>query len=700
MSPQVSIEPGQEVAVVCKTVTCMKIQSQSVVVKTMSQVTVGDMPDSRAALLAAEFERGNALVRLCRGNPLTKAGKRIQMARMLVLTILPTIALVIMSSIDLKNKANKTLAAQQVSDIIRLSMQVGELIHYMQVERGYTALHFISVTDSKNSHLGVETKALVRESMDNTDKKIGNLRLWPLDNATRYGMFADFAQFKVMLQNYRDNLLNSPDTNRTIRQEMSFYVSVIEYLIQWLYGAIQYTQEGNEWRQLVAYQLLISCKNDIGIERTLGGVFYMVGQFRQDEFMWFLSSQSRGIGNFLACQLFSPLLQELYDKKMEKHRQDNLINNIDRMRNEIIVVSENTSRVIEKSFDASTWWFDNMTLFLNVLFDIQNALAIDIAESLDELSRQSTEDISISITLVCVFVFLAPVIVLSVRMLLLDIQKYANSLSEQTKELNKERKRAESLLYQMLPEQVAKQLKENKTVPAESYEDVTIFFSDIVGFTTIAASCTPMEVVALLNSLYTCFDRRLELYDVYKVETIGDAYMVSSGVPKRNGRKHVSQIATMALDLAHHAGHINIPHLPGKYLSLRAGIHTGAVVAGVVGSRMPRYCLFGDTVNTASRMESTGKADRIQVSSATCAALDTQGSFSLECRGHVEVKGKGLMQTYWLLDKTGFEVGFPCIPGCQKFNDTQSARIHQNKEPANTVPSINFNKESQRPAHS
>uniref|UniRef100_A0A2C9LH02 Uncharacterized protein n=1 Tax=Biomphalaria glabrata TaxID=6526 RepID=A0A2C9LH02_BIOGL len=119
------------------------------------------------------------------------------------------------------------------------------------------------------------------------------------------------------------------------------------------------------------------------IERTLGGVFYMVGQFRQDEFMWFLSSQSRGIGNFLACQLFSPLLQELYDKKMEKHRQDNLINNIDRMRNEIIVVSENTSRVIEKSFDASTWWFDNMTLFLNVLFDIQNALAIDIAESLD-----------------------------------------------------------------------------------------------------------------------------------------------------------------------------------------------------------------------------------------------------------------------------------------------------------------------------
>ncbi|XP_059154830.1 retinal guanylyl cyclase 1-like [Physella acuta] len=436
------------------------------------------------------------------------------------------------------------------------------------------------------------------------------------------------------------------------------------------------------------------------------------------------------------------------------------------------------------AFTVSIWWFENMTAFLNVLFTIQNELATEIVKSLDESSRLSSDEISLSITLVCVFVLLAPIIVISVRILLLDIQKYANSLSEQSKELNQERKRAESLLYQMLPEQVAKQLKENNTVPAESYEDVTIFFSDVVGFTTIAASCSPLEVVDLLNNLYTCFDRRLELYDVYKVETIGDAYMVSSGVPKRNGRKHVTQIANMALDLSHHAGHIGIPHLPGRNLSLRAGIHTGPVVAGVVGSKMPRYCLFGDTVNTASRMESTGKADRIQVSTATCSALESLGCYNLDCRGHVEVKGtpgsttplpttqdtpglsttshetnngspelsfiqdtdpinlvsngtstvvgsvhgatlityrkvprkvsrqetvmvvmefvlqktdrlvlqgKGMMQTYWLLDKAGFEVGFPCVPGCLKFNDVQTTRL-TTAPSDHMVPEISFDK--------
>ncbi|CAL1528631.1 unnamed protein product [Lymnaea stagnalis] len=409
--------------------------------------------------------------------------------------------------------------------------------------------------------------------------------------------------------------------------------------------------------------------------------------------MWFLSSQSRGEGEYAKhLNLWSSSQHLLSVTSVDRHRKKSY-GNIQRMRQEIALNVENTSLSNFRAFEASTWWFDNMTSFLNILFEIQNELATDIASSLEEASRSSSKDISISITLVCVFILLAPVIVISVRVLLLDIQKYAHSLSEQTKELNQERKRAESLLYQMLPEQVAKQLKENSTVPAESYDDVTIFFSDIVGFTTIAASCSPLEVVALLNNLYTCFDRRLELYDVYKVETIGDAYMVSSGVPKRNGRKHVTQIATMALDLAHHANHIGITHIPDKFLSLRAGVHTGAVVAGVVGSKMPRYCLFGDTVNTASRMESTGKADRIQVSTATCSALETLGCYTLECRGHVEIKGKGIMETYWLMDKTGFEVGFPCIPGCEKFNEVQASRIYA-MDGIHTVPSINFEKQT------
>ncbi|KAJ8309667.1 hypothetical protein KUTeg_011532 [Tegillarca granosa] len=117
---------------------------------------------------------------------------------------------------------------------------------------------------------------------------------------------------------------------------------------------------------------------------------------------------------------------------------------------------------------------------------------------------------------------------------------------------------------------------------------------------------SPMEVVSLLNDLYSMFDATIDIYDVYKVETIGDAYMVASGLPVPNGIRHAGEIGTMALDLLSQCGTFTIHHMPDVPLRLRIGLHTGPCVAGVVGLTMPRYCLFGDTVNTASRMESTG----------------------------------------------------------------------------------------------
>ncbi|KAB0802102.1 hypothetical protein PPYR_04288 [Photinus pyralis] len=233
------------------------------------------------------------------------------------------------------------------------------------------------------------------------------------------------------------------------------------------------------------------------------------------------------------------------------------------------------------------------------------------------------------------------------------MEKYANNLEqlvdERTDQLQEEKKKTDALLHEMLPKPVAEQLKRGHKVEAESFECVTIFFSDIVGFTATSAESTPLEIVNFLNDLYTCFDSIIENYDVYKVETIGDAYMVVSGLPILNGRKHAAEIATMSLDLLSKVKNFSIRHRPGTKLLLRIGIHSGPVCAGVVGLKMPRYCLFGDTVNTASRMESTGLPLKIHCSQQTMELLSMLGGYYLIPRGEVSIKGKGNQPTYWLL---------------------------------------------------
>ncbi|MGH0136949.1 UNVERIFIED_CONTAM: hypothetical protein FKN15_006882 [Acipenser sinensis] len=239
-----------------------------------------------------------------------------------------------------------------------------------------------------------------------------------------------------------------------------------------------------------------------------------------------------------------------------------------------------------------------------------------------------------------------------VDMMMNLMEKYSKHLevlvAERTQDLMHEKQKTDRLLYSMLPKQVADDLRQGKPSQAQSYGSATVFFSDIVGFTQLSSTSTPYQVVEFLNKLYTTFDDIIDNYDVYKVETIGDAYMVVSGVPKENGILHASEIASMALDLVAVCKTFRIPHKPNNQLQIRAGIHS---------------------------------ALKIQCSSGSYHLLEEIKGYVLTCRGTLQVKGKGDMVTYWLEGKQ-------TVPVNKESSHQTSAVLESERDNYTAIPGV------------
>jgi class 3 adenylate cyclase len=224
------------------------------------------------------------------------------------------------------------------------------------------------------------------------------------------------------------------------------------------------------------------------------------------------------------------------------------------------------------------------------------------------------------------------------------INVYGTDISA-VKERERLARENERLLLNILPEPIADRLRQGEPLIADRFEDVTLMFADIVDFTRLSSTLSPGELVGVLNDVFTVFDGLVDRYGLEKVKTIGDAYMVVGGMSDPSG-DHVARVARMALELAESVGDIETAARLG--IRFRIGIHCGAVVAGVIGTKKFIYDIWGDTVNMASRMESLGVAGRVQVTHAVWERL--RGSFEFEERGLIDVKGKGPTPTYFLVD--------------------------------------------------
>ena len=209
-----------------------------------------------------------------------------------------------------------------------------------------------------------------------------------------------------------------------------------------------------------------------------------------------------------------------------------------------------------------------------------------------------------------------------------------------------EQEKSERLLLNILPKTIAEKLKDGKKDIAQGFAEVTILFADLVGFTKLSENINPPQLVDLLNEIFSCFDELTDRYYLEKIKTIGDAYMVVGGLPEPRV-DHAEAIAEMALDMQTTIAYFNQKN--NMQLSMRIGINTGPVIAGVIGRKKFIYDLWGDAVNTASRMESHGIPDKIQVTESTYYHL--KGKYIFDTRGTIMIKGKGEMNTYFLLGR-------------------------------------------------
>ena len=222
-------------------------------------------------------------------------------------------------------------------------------------------------------------------------------------------------------------------------------------------------------------------------------------------------------------------------------------------------------------------------------------------------------------------------------------------VNERTAELRVEKQRSDDLLHNILPEEVANELKAKGSAEAELIEHVTVLFTDFKGFTAMSEQLSPKELVRDIHECFSAFDGICGKYGIEKIKTIGDAYMAAGGLPTPN-TTHATDVVRAALEMRDFIAEGKARKVAAglPYFEIRIGVHTGPVVAGIVGVKKFQYDIWGDTVNTASRMESSGEVGQVNISEATYALVKDEADLTFSPRGKVQAKGKGEMEMYFV----------------------------------------------------
>ncbi|EDV21712.1 uncharacterized protein TRIADDRAFT_59712 [Trichoplax adhaerens] len=568
--------------------------------------------DSRSAI-SQEITRSSK--KFFRDDFLTRRGRREYLMKMLLLVTVPIMGVIAESMIRLVNSISEETASYKTKEQMNLTESSAQLIHSLQNERGQRILGIGNIT----------TLESILKAYNSTDSWIDKLQIWPLPNTIIVPNFLlTRSQLLTHIQNHRKTSNKIITTSSAIRKfildEIYFYESIIKPLIEYLLKLAPASRNSNVWKLYVGFKMLASSKEEASIVRELGVLHYYLGYFTETDLKQYIKADSLNSAFLKTSKIFASQINDYLNSALESY--PSLLITLNKMKAEIV-----SNKTIHNR-NPLMWWFQLNTAYINIENTVHKRLSTSIQGYLEKDIRLENTDVIIAICLLFLIFCICPLLFKLMINLVRSIERFAEDVVQKTDLLKFERERANSLLYRMLPRTVAKELKQTDSATAEYFDQVTIFFSDIVGFTQLSSRSTPLQVIELLNALYLNFDNTTELYNVYKVETIGDAYMVASG----------------------------------------------PCMAGVVGTKMPRYCLFGDAVNTAARLETTGAPNQIHISKESYELLTIFGGFEVEYRGTVELKGKGTMETYWLIGRLSPDQ-IDSLPNTVQWKDTDIANI-------------------------
>ncbi|CAD5111703.1 DgyrCDS994 [Dimorphilus gyrociliatus] len=533
-----------------------------------------------------------------------------QIAKLLMVLILPVATLIVFAGIQTASAIREESRASRAASDLQQYFLIDQLITNLQVERGITATYLSSNETNKDAY---EKMLHIQNA---TTKIFYSVETWPSGGLK---VREEIYETKEDLLNKIIEFRKKPQKN--VNGTMFYYTYIINELMSWTARFID-LPIGLKNFDLVAIVALLASGNEIGIQR--GFVCWKPDKLSYCKILNYLNNTCQGSSWITSCNM-SPndlayltkatnqndlwlRLSFMYSSYVEKTHKlkikeiSNIFTSILTIK-EFLMGSNFVNDCLKFSSaernELANKWFEHNTIYLDKIQELRVELSVKIKEEIEDIVN-STKRIQIIYTTVLTAVVLICISLCiwythCVNSLTYKVASYAVHKAEKSKELAKEKKKTEVLLYQMLPKSVAESLKKKKPVKAEFFESATIFFSDIVGFTEIAAKSSPQELVELLNGLYSMFDKTIGKYNLYKVETIGDAYMVASGVPEPF-KQHAQEMCIFALEIRESLSHCYVPHLPDEVLYVRIGIHSGQCCAGIVGIKMPRYCLFGDTV--------------------------------------------------------------------------------------------------------